>query len=836
MKLTREGLIYMLSQKDNLDEIKKLILKLSQQVEKQGEKIRQLETELNRKREKEAVLQEERVTQIISESKKEPDLSRIPTPPPPSKSIQELPKFQKEPSKLDKKEIAPQAISLEERIGGQWFTKIGIVVLVLGVSFFLKYAFDNNWIGETGRVLIGIFVGLALLAWGEKTIRQYFLYGQIVSGGGLVILYLSIYAALNFYHLIAHSAAFAFMALITASGVALSLRYNAPSLIMTAILGGFFTPGLVSDGANYQVSLFSYIVLLDIAILVVSVFKKWRWLNIAGLAGTFFIFSSWYDAFYEAKFLGITFFFLSVFFLIYSASSLVYNIYKNELSGGIEQVLSILNALFYFITVYNLFEPSYHNLLGLFSLGLAVYYLFSAHLVRVLTPLDKRLYDFLAILSVTFITLAIVLQFDKYVITILWALEAIFLFFLAAKHKSHSISLRILGYVVLTFATFRSLAIDSSYYRLGDWLFVNKVFVSSLFVVGAFYVGSYALKEIFTYEFKLHKFKVLKLAKAATVLLIVAHCLTVFYVDRDISVFHKHKISEEYQAVQKYNSTIINRYGDYSGYRHSVDHEKINALRERKIASILIFWLLYGLACLSWGLARQNRYLTLFGIILNGLAVVELLAVDLWEFKSLSRNIVSFFAISTMYAAATAYYQLKAKDWLGYARFVFVSLLIAANITTVLVISRDIYVYYDNQKLALRQEINKICQPSAYYSDKRLYSSVPMEPIQENSKCIALKERAKTLENKASIIISLFWMLYAIILIIIGFIRHYKYVRVGGIILLGIAIFKLFIMDLWSLGQLYRIIALISLGSVLLGVSYFYQKRLKGVFNSKNKY
>ncbi|PIR73622.1 MAG: hypothetical protein COU40_01425 [Candidatus Moranbacteria bacterium CG10_big_fil_rev_8_21_14_0_10_35_21] len=71
--------------------------------------------------------------------------------------------------------------NLEENIGGKWFAKIGIAALVLGVSFFLKYAFDQGWIGETGRVIIGILVGLSLLIIGEKTIIKYSTYGQITS-------------------------------------------------------------------------------------------------------------------------------------------------------------------------------------------------------------------------------------------------------------------------------------------------------------------------------------------------------------------------------------------------------------------------------------------------------------------------------------------------------------------------------------------------------------------------------------------------------------------------------------------------------------------------------
>ncbi len=58
--------------------------------------------------------------------------------------------------------------TLENRIGSQWFNRVGILAVLIGVAWFLKFAFDNHWIGPLGRVLIGLLAGAALIVWSER--------------------------------------------------------------------------------------------------------------------------------------------------------------------------------------------------------------------------------------------------------------------------------------------------------------------------------------------------------------------------------------------------------------------------------------------------------------------------------------------------------------------------------------------------------------------------------------------------------------------------------------------------------------------------------------------
>ena len=176
---------------------------------------------------------------------------------------------------------------LESIVGGSWFNWIGIIAVTFGVAFFLKYAFDKQWIGPAGRVSLAALVGIGLLYLGERLRRRGLRsYAYVISGGGVLILYLSIFAAYNFYHLIGQPTAFVLMAAVTTTAVLLSVRLNALPVAFLGLVGGFLTPLLLSTGVDNQVGLFTYIALLDAGVLAVAYFKRWRSLDFASFAGT----------------------------------------------------------------------------------------------------------------------------------------------------------------------------------------------------------------------------------------------------------------------------------------------------------------------------------------------------------------------------------------------------------------------------------------------------------------------------------------------------------------------------------------------------------------------
>jgi uncharacterized membrane protein len=190
--------------------------------------------------------------------------------------------------------------SLESRIGSQWFNRIGILAVLIGMAWFLKFAIDNHWIGPLGRVLIGLVAGACLIAWSERfRAKGYTAFSYSLKSVGSGILYLSLWAAFSLYHLIPGPVAFFAMIAVTAFNGFLSWTQDSELLAVYAIAGGFGTPLLVSTGQNHEVALFSYMLLLDITTLILVALKPWSRLLVGAFVGTVFYAAGWTIEFYS---------------------------------------------------------------------------------------------------------------------------------------------------------------------------------------------------------------------------------------------------------------------------------------------------------------------------------------------------------------------------------------------------------------------------------------------------------------------------------------------------------------------------------------------------------
>jgi uncharacterized membrane protein len=209
--------------------------------------------------------------------------------------------------------------SLERLIGAQWLLYIGVIAIVVGVSYFEKLAIDNGWIGETARVIQGSVVGVLLVAGGIRLAnRGYARYGQIISGGGIAVLYLCAYAAFNLYGLIGYALAFAVMCAITAATAVLADRQRSPGLGLLAVSGGFATPFLLRSRIDPYVALFVFDTILIAGTTWLARRRGWRWLNAVSYVATALSLSTWAADFFEPwKYLW-TEIFLTLFCAIYS--------------------------------------------------------------------------------------------------------------------------------------------------------------------------------------------------------------------------------------------------------------------------------------------------------------------------------------------------------------------------------------------------------------------------------------------------------------------------------------------------------------------------------------
>jgi len=259
--------------------------------------------------------------------------------------------------------------SLESRIGGHWLLYVGTAALVLGIGFFVKYAFDNNWINETGRVLIGAAIGLVMVFGGHRIARRgYALYGQIVAGGGFAALYISVYAALAFYALIGRPAAFGLMVLITAGAALAADLHRSPGLAVFAVTGGFLTPFLVGGGENAQVTLLSYDAVLVAGTMLMAARRGWPLLNLLSYAFVLFTFASWADRFYTPAQYVPTQVFLTLFGALFTYLGIRARQAHTEMTDIVGLLLLTAPLVFHAASVVNL-QPHWMALLVYLTLA-----------------------------------------------------------------------------------------------------------------------------------------------------------------------------------------------------------------------------------------------------------------------------------------------------------------------------------------------------------------------------------------------------------------------------------------------------------------------------------
>ena len=319
---------------------------------------------------------------------------------------------------------------LESLIGGSWFNWIGIIAVTFGVAFFLKFAFDKQWIGPSARVSLSAIVGIVLLYVGERLRgRGLKAYAYILSGGGLLILYLSDFAAYNFYHLIGQPLAFLLMAAVTTTAVLLSVRLNALPVAILGLVGGFLTPLLLSTGVDNEIGLFTYVALLDAGVLAVAYFKRWRSLDFLSFAGTVAITIGWAFKFYEHEKVWTTLVFLSVFFLLYSLLAIFHNVLPGRPTRWFDVALAIANATFYFgVSYVMLTEAGFDQTTpATQALLVSVFFTQLFYMTWRWSPDDRFLrYSYVGA-AATFLTVAVAIQLELHWVTIAWAVEAFML-------------------------------------------------------------------------------------------------------------------------------------------------------------------------------------------------------------------------------------------------------------------------------------------------------------------------------------------------------------------------------------------------------------------------
>jgi len=215
--------------------------------------------------------------------------------------------------------ISTDGSTLERRLGAQVFNRVGIVALLVGMAWFLKFSFENHWVGPAGRVIIGLLIGAGLIVWSERFRAQgqsVFSYSLKAVGTG--VLYLALWAAFDLYHLIPSGVAFVAMAFVTAWNGYICWVQRSQLLAMYALIGAFMTPVLVSTGENHQIALFTYLLVVDIGAAMLVTRRPWGRLILAAFAGTAALLYAWSENYYTDTIFVQTAVYIAVFIALFA--------------------------------------------------------------------------------------------------------------------------------------------------------------------------------------------------------------------------------------------------------------------------------------------------------------------------------------------------------------------------------------------------------------------------------------------------------------------------------------------------------------------------------------
>lgn len=499
------------------------------------------------------------------------------------------------------------AFELESLIGRRGVGWVAVVLILFATAFFLKYAFDNRWIGELGRVSIGIMFGIAMsLAGFRYRQRGWRIFSQILTAGGIVLLYLSTYAAFGYYHLVGQTTAFSFLAILIAEAGALAVVYNAPAIAIMALIGGLLTPVLLHSDRDQYRSFFTYLVVLDAGAL--ALLKHWPGLSSIAYYGTQLLFWTWYDENYHHQKRGAVLIFQTAIFLLFLLAHLARELFRRESATLEDALLLLANPFVFFATAYHLLNPTHHDWMGAFAIIMALLYAGIAKLLLARGVKSRREILLLIAVALTFVTIAIPIQLSSNWITIAWAVEGVAI--LWAGLEIQSVRLRAHAFGLFVFAFFKFLFWDTPYgYRPAFTPVFNRYFLSSLAVVGCYMIAVYLFERAGKRQLVNERMTKLMIGLGAA--------LTFWLL-----------ISIETQT--------------YFAGRALAQKSMEDAAHERWLGqmALSVIWSAYAAALAAYGFVRRVAVIRWTALVLFALTIVKAMLVDIAQLQKLYRIIV----------------------------------------------------------------------------------------------------------------------------------------------------------------------------------------------------
>jgi len=508
-----------------------------------------------------------------------------------------------------------------ENLGFKIFGGVGFLLILIGTYFLYDYAVKAGMISFLGRVVIGVLFALAFIVAGEVFRRkEYLKFSQLITGGGLGLLYFVFFAT---YHFPTYRQALGmtlgmntillFVVMIVA--VFLALRHDSVVLAGFAFFLGYLAAGLtgLDNGATHQMMI--YTLLLSVGIVILLWQKNWK-IGVYPAIASYIL----YAIFFGSKnvishnygaanvippIVGPAFVYLAAFFVLFNAAAIL----LKEDDDNIQNiVIAVINAFAFFGFGLAIMLRYWSSSRGVFVIALAAFFLFMTFLAKQRNL--KNLFEAFFVLSITFLTIAIPVQLEHQWITIAWAVEGCLLVWSGVRVENRG--LRLLGGIVLAIAAGRMLFYDSWALHYG-WRTVTF-----LIVIAALYAAAGVLSLLEKKDDEL--FQGL-LAAAATIILTVMFAVELL---------------------------------DYKGAL------QLWTGNSRQVA-LSVVWAAEAIALIVAGFVQRVKLLRVFGLILFAITVGKVLFFDLGALSGFSRIIVTILVGILSLAGAFLYVKNKEK-------------------------------------------------------------------------------------------------------------------------------------------------------------------------------
>jgi uncharacterized membrane protein len=674
----------------------------------------------------------------------------------------------------------------EEFIGTNLLNKVGIAILVLGISFGVKYAIDHQMLNPLTRIILGYLAGASIIAFALKLKKNYEAFSAVLLGGGMAALYFITYVAYNSYGFIPQAAAFVLMVAFTAFTVFAAMNYNLQVIAVIGLVGAYAVPFMLSDGSGRVVILFSYMMIINAGILVISFMRKWNVLFTVAFSLTWMIFTFWiFDDYQREEHFWLALLFATFFFIIFYISFLVGKFINRVKLSIPDIVVVLLNCFIYYGLGYYLINnyPDGELYLGLFTVANAVIHFLVCVFVYKKLGESKDTFYFVAGLVLVFITMAVPVQLEGNWVTLVWALEACLLLWIG-RSKQYPVY-ELLSYPLAALAFFSLLhdwqVVQESYYNYYSeesprriTPFFNINFLTSLLVAGmfGFFVWfSSKIKTTSTNGWLAILIPALRYILPVIGLLVLYTCIY-----QNIGLFFTNQylasaINIRSQGIVEYNS-------DWLSYQ----------------TLWLINYSIFFFACL-WLINQRFIKNDLLNKIVVGINTLLIITFLLGGLNALENLRYTFLSPSKFYVSGVTNLLMR---YIGYA---FVAVLL--------------YINYRFSKTS-NATIQKL---------ERLFCHFTMLTILSSELLSILELSGVT--NGYKLALSILWGAYALYLIIWGFAKDHAYLRIAGIGLFAITLLKLFFYDMADMEAIAKTIVLMILGVLLLVASFVYNKRKK---------